>query len=68
MRYIGIGGDAYSENTYHNFVDDASGNLYLRLPLDAIHLAPYIYGGGGRQFDPIYATFWPSGRWVWTSA
>ena len=61
MRYVGIGGDAYSENTDHNFVDDASGNLYLRLPLDAIHLAPYIYGGRGRQLDPTYATFGQAG-------
>ena len=60
-RYIGIGGDAYSENTQHSFVDDAAGNVYLRLPLDAIHLAPYIYGGGGHQFDPTYAWFGQAG-------
>ncbi len=63
-RYFGIGADAYTENTQHNFVDDASANLYLRLPLDAIHLAPYIYGGGGRQFDPAYATFAQAGAGV----
>lgn len=51
-RYLGVGGDAYSENPEHSFVDNASGNLYLRLPMDQVHLAPYIYGGGGHQFDP----------------
>jgi hypothetical protein len=50
-RYVGIGADAYSENTAHNFVDDASGNLFLRLPLESAHLAPYVFGGGGYQFD-----------------
>jgi hypothetical protein len=63
-RYIGIGADAYSENAEHSFVNDASGNLYLRLPLDAIHLAPYIYGGAGRQIEPVYATFGQAGAGV----
>ncbi len=51
-RYVGFGADAYTENTDRSFVDDVSGNLILRLPFDAIRLAPYVYGGGGRQFDP----------------
>ena len=63
-RYVGIGADAYSENTQHSFVNDASGNLYIRLPLDAVHLAPYVYGGGGRQFDPSLATFGQVGAGV----
>jgi hypothetical protein len=60
-RYLGIGGDGYSEDTHHWFVDDASGNLYLRLPLDAVHLAPYIYGGGGHPLDPTYTWFGQAG-------
>lgn len=51
-RNIGVGGDAYTENTSHNFVDNASGNLIFRIPIDKAHLAPYVYGGGGYQFDP----------------
>ena|ERR1043165_2109725 len=51
-RNIGVGGDAYTENTAHSFVDDASGSLIFRLPLDKIHTAPYVFGGGGYQFDP----------------
>ena len=50
-RNIGIGGDAYSENTTGPFIDSASGNLILRLPLGQSGFAPYIYGGGGYQFD-----------------
>ena len=50
-RNIGIGGDAYSENTTGAFVDSASGSLILRLPLCQSGFAPYIFGGGGYQFD-----------------
>ena len=50
-RNIGIGGDAYSENTTGNFVDSASGSLILRLPLGESGFAPYVFGGGGYQFD-----------------
>ena len=57
LRWIGVGAEAYSENTAHSFIDDASANLYLRLPLESVHLAPYIYGGGGHELDPIYSWF-----------
>jgi hypothetical protein len=50
-RYLGIGGDAYTEDTQHSFVDSASANLILRIPIDCIHLAPYVFGGGGYQWD-----------------
>lgn len=52
-RNFGIGGEAYTENTKHSFVDNANGHLMLRIPIDAIHLAPYGFGGGGYQFDPV---------------
>jgi hypothetical protein len=52
-RYVGIGGDAYSENTTGPFVDYASGNLILRFPIINTGIAPYIFGGGGYQFDPV---------------
>lgn len=50
-RNIGIGADAYSENNTGTFVDSASANLILRLPLGQSRFAPYAFGGGGRQFD-----------------
>ena len=50
-RNIGIGADAYSENTSGAFIDSASASLILRLPLGQSGFAPYAFGGGGRQFD-----------------
>ena len=51
-RMFGLGIDAYSEGTHGAIVDNTSANLILRFPFDKVHLAPYIYGGGGYQFDP----------------
>src|ERR1039457_4941370 len=48
---IGISAEAYSENTSGTFIDNASANLTLRLPLGQSGFAPYAFGGGGRQFD-----------------
>jgi hypothetical protein len=50
-RNIGIGADAYSENTTGAFIDSASASLILRLPLGQSGFAPYAFGGGGHQFD-----------------
>lgn len=58
---IGIGGEAYSENTAHNFIDSIEGNLIARLPLGRTGVAPYIFGGGGRQLDPLYQYFGQAG-------
>jgi hypothetical protein len=60
-RFLGIGGDAYTENTAHNFIDNASGSLILRFPIDVVHLAPYVYGGGGYKFDPVDTRFAQAG-------
>jgi hypothetical protein len=60
-RYIGIGADGYSENTSGPFIDNLSGNLYLRVPLGQSGFAPYIYGGGGYQFDSLKAGFGQAG-------
>jgi hypothetical protein len=50
-RNLGIGLDAYSENTTGAFVDSASANLIFRMPIGTSGFAPYIMGGGGRQFE-----------------
>ena len=60
-RWFGIGGDAWTENTSGNFIDDASGRVIVRFPVDEIHLAPYIFGGGGYQFDTARAPFLHAG-------
>ena len=55
-RYIGIGAEAYSQNTTGVFIDSASANLLLRFPIGESGIAPYIMGGGGHQFDD--AKYW----------
>lgn len=60
-RNLGIGGDVYSENTTGAFIDSASGNLILRIPLGESGLAPYVFGGGGYQFDLTKAAFGQAG-------
>jgi opacity protein-like surface antigen len=51
-HYLGIGAEGYWQNNHGGtFVNSASGNLMLRLPLGESGLAPYILGGGGHQFD-----------------
>lgn len=60
-RIFGVSGEGYTENTSHSFVDNASGSLVFRIPLDRIRLAPYAFGGGGYQFDPIEQAFLHAG-------
>jgi hypothetical protein len=60
-RYVGVGAEAYSENTTGTFIDNASGNLLLRLPLGESGFAPYVLGGGGQQFDAAKLTFGQAG-------
>jgi len=50
-RNIGLGAEAYTENNDGAFVDSASANLLLRLPLGQSGVAPYALGGGGYRFD-----------------
>jgi hypothetical protein len=63
VPYLGVEGEFYTENPDHSFVDEASGNLVLRvpIPIGSIGLAPYVFGGGGHQFDPFEDTFAQAG-------
>jgi hypothetical protein len=63
-RYVGIGADAYSENTTGTFIDNASGNLILRLPLGESGFAPYAFGGGGHQFNAAKLSFAQGGAGI----
>jgi hypothetical protein len=55
-RELGIGGEAdILANTDGNFVDQVNGSLFLRFPLDPSGFAPYIFGGGGRITNPLWA-------------
>ena len=60
-RNIGLGAEAYSENTTGVFIDNASANLILRLPLGQSRFAPYALGGGGHQFDAAKLWFGQAG-------
>ena len=60
-RNFGIGAEGYSENTTGVFIDNASGNLILRLPLGQGGFAPYVFGGGGHQFDAAKLWFGQAG-------
>ena len=55
-RCIGIGGEAYSQNTTGTFIDSASANLMLRLPLNY---------GGFSPYRPVAAIGW-SRSTVWS--
>jgi hypothetical protein len=50
-RYIGIGADTTIHANGGSFVDTASGSLIVRVPIEAISLAPYVFGGGGYDFQ-----------------
>lgn len=63
-RYLGVGGDLWSENTDRQFIDNASGNLIARYPIAHTGVAPYIFGGAGHQFDEVSQTFGQAGAGV----
>ena len=50
-KFLGIGADAFGLDNRGPLVDNVSGSLILRLPIDVAHLAPYIFGGGGYSFE-----------------
>lgn len=50
-RYLGVGADADFERESHQNIELPSANLILRLPIADTGLAPYVFGGGGHQFD-----------------
>jgi outer membrane protein W len=52
-RNLGVGGDVYSESLSGSFIDSAALNITGRFPIGSSGLAPYIFGGGGHQFDRI---------------
>lgn len=51
-RYVGVGADVSMHADGGKFIDNTSGNVILRLPIDAASLAPYVFGGFGGNFDP----------------
>ena len=60
-RYIGVGGEFDAEDRSERFVDSADGNVFLRVPILQTGLAPYIFGGGGYQFEDFRQSFGQAG-------
>lgn len=60
-RYVGLEAEAYSDSTSHNFIDNVNAHLIGRLPIGETGLAPYVFGGAGRQLDPRYQWTWDVG-------
>jgi len=56
-KNVGIGADAWSEDSRGRFIDNVSGNLIVRFPIADSGLAPYVFGGGGYQFEPVSQAF-----------
>jgi hypothetical protein len=54
LRELGVGVDTNIPADGGRFFNHVSGSLIVRLPIESIGLAPYIYGGGGRGTDPVY--------------
>jgi hypothetical protein len=57
-REIGLGGDVNIPDNDGNFVDSINASLIVRFPSETTGLAPYLFGGGGRQTEPV---------WTWTA-
>ncbi|HXE43466.1 MAG TPA: hypothetical protein VN516_10605 [Candidatus Baltobacteraceae bacterium] len=56
-KMVGIGADAWSADTTGKFVDNVSGSLIVRFPIGDTGLAPYVFGGGGYEFDRVSQRF-----------
>lgn len=61
LKYFGVGGEYEADARASRFVDSASGNVYVRLPIEQIHLSPYVFGGGGYQFEDLRQRFAQAG-------
>ncbi len=53
-KYIGIGADSYLEEWKWPY--RVNGSLFFRLPIQPLGIAPYAFGGGGREFK--YDVHW----------
>ena len=53
-RYLGVGIDGYWwDGSPAGVVSSISGSLIGRLPMDELHLAPYVFAGGGGHFNSV---------------
>jgi len=53
-RELGLSGEINIPDNGGNFVDQVSGSLIARFPIEPSGFAPYVFGGGGRGTDPVW--------------
>lgn len=58
---VGIGADTSFQDGESKFVNHVGGNLMVRFPIEPLRMAPYVFAGGGRNFDPIGSWFGDAG-------
>ncbi len=61
LREIGVGADVNLSDHPGRIVDQAIGNLILRLPIEKAGFAPYIFGGAGRGVYPAWEWVYDGG-------
>jgi hypothetical protein len=61
LKYLGIGGDINLSDHSGQIVDEVSGNLIFRLPIGNTGLSPYVFGGGGRFYNPVHEWMYGGG-------
>ena len=61
-KYVGVGGEYDAESRDGGgFFDNAEGNIFLRVPILDTGLAPYVFGGGGYEFQDVRQDFGQAG-------
>jgi hypothetical protein len=63
MKYLGLGVDGAVRDGGRRAVADFSGRLIARFPIEmgSLCLAPYVFGGGGLEFDDVTVGTWHAG-------
>ena len=49
-RHVGFGASTHMENFSGTFFENAIGELYVRIPIGSLPIAPYGVGSGGYEF------------------
>jgi hypothetical protein len=50
-KYFGIGVVTHMENFTGTFIDNLAAEVTVRMPIEKFHLAPYVTGSYGYEFD-----------------